>query len=112
MDLLDDFDDGLADLVGMDEDQHRESVGGPPSDLLKPRKLSQVIAESGRAAKKAKVGDLFPFARGLAPLFSIIRFPQQDSNQGERCVSFLCRLFDLLRYLHDCTIVLDSKTLR
>jgi hypothetical protein len=56
MDLLDDFDDGLADLVGMDDDQHREPVGGPPSDLLKPRKLSQVIAESGRAAKKAKVG--------------------------------------------------------
>ncbi|CAM6118645.1 unnamed protein product [Calypogeia fissa] len=55
MDLLDDFDDGLADLVGMDEDRYREPARGPPSDLLKPRKLSQVIAESGRASKKAKV---------------------------------------------------------
>ncbi|BBN09238.1 U3 small nucleolar ribonucleoprotein protein LCP5 [Marchantia polymorpha subsp. ruderalis] len=52
MDLLDDFDDNLADLVGMDEETRTSSF---PEDLIKPRKLSQVIAESGRPAKKPKV---------------------------------------------------------
>ncbi|KAL2629616.1 hypothetical protein R1flu_014302 [Riccia fluitans] len=51
-DILDDFDDNLADLVGMDVGQHESSF---PEDLIKPKKLSQVIAESGRPSKKQKV---------------------------------------------------------
>ncbi|KAL3687632.1 hypothetical protein R1sor_013941 [Riccia sorocarpa] len=51
-DILDDFDDNLADLVGMDVETHETSF---PEGLIKPKKLSQVIAESGRPSKKQKV---------------------------------------------------------
>lgn len=57
--LLDDFDDDVGDIVRTENvpggDISGMLNGGPPEDLLKRRKLSQVIAEAGRPAKKVKL---------------------------------------------------------
>eukprot|EP00246_Nothoceros_aenigmaticus_P009123 TRINITY_DN24450_c0_g1_i1.p1 TRINITY_DN24450_c0_g1~~TRINITY_DN24450_c0_g1_i1.p1 ORF type:complete len:710 (-),score=206.06 TRINITY_DN24450_c0_g1_i1:81-2012(-) len=55
MGMLDDFDDDVADLVGMDEANARKTAAGPPDDLLQSRKLSQIIAGAGHQSKRQRV---------------------------------------------------------
>eukprot|EP00850_Spirogloea_muscicola_P009950 SM000057S18380 [mRNA] locus=s57:229161:234186:- [translate_table: standard] len=52
--MMDDFNEDVAGLVGMDDDASAGTASGPPRDLLRPRRLSEAIAEAGRPSKKAK----------------------------------------------------------
>eukprot|EP00850_Spirogloea_muscicola_P012625 SM000082S22867 [mRNA] locus=s82:298697:302736:- [translate_table: standard] len=52
--MMDDFNEDVAGLVGMDDDATAGTARGPPQDLLRPRRLSEAIAEAGRPSKKAK----------------------------------------------------------
>eukprot|EP00850_Spirogloea_muscicola_P004008 SM000017S02748 [mRNA] locus=s17:60963:65774:+ [translate_table: standard] len=52
--MMDDFNEDVAGLVGMDDDASAGTASGPPRDLLRPRRLSEAIAEAGRPSKKVK----------------------------------------------------------
>ncbi|KAJ7534374.1 hypothetical protein O6H91_13G091500 [Diphasiastrum complanatum] len=53
--MLDDFDDDVADLAGIEDERQAKVPSGPPADLLKPRKLSQLIMEASHPSKRPKV---------------------------------------------------------
>lgn len=54
-DMLDDFNDDVADLVAEGEREEGARFGAPPEDLLKRKKMSQVVMEEARPEKRARV---------------------------------------------------------
>lgn len=54
-DMLDDFDDDVADLVAEGEREEGGRFGGPPEDLLKRKKMGQAGMEEARPEKRARV---------------------------------------------------------
>jgi U3 small nucleolar RNA-associated protein 3 len=54
-DMLDDFNDDVADLVAEGAREEGARFGAPPEDLLKRKKMSQVVMEEARPEKRARV---------------------------------------------------------